>query len=86
LAVADRRVRVVKTVRIEYQRRVTVSEKGAHRTKGKPAMSQQSTNFYATKFELGLISPLFIHQFSRIRWRIDTGRQVACPPKMRDLS
>jgi len=35
-------------------------------------MSQQSTNFYATNFELGSISPLFIHQLSRSRWRIDT--------------
>src|SRR6267143_1312077 len=67
-----RRVRVVKTVRIEHQRRVTVSEKDAQRTKGKTAMSQQSTNFYATNFELGSISPLFIHQLSRSRWRIDT--------------
>src|SRR5258707_6068678 len=70
--VADRQVRVVKTVRIEHQRRVTVSEKDAHRTKGETAMSQTSTNFYATNFELGSISPLFIHQFSRSRWRIDT--------------
>src|SRR5882762_1860670 len=70
--VADRQVGVVKTVRIERQRRVMVSEKDAHRTKGKTAMSQQSTNFYATNFELGSISPLFIHQCSRSRWRIDT--------------
>ena len=35
-------------------------------------MAQESTNFYATNFELGAISPLFIHQFSRSRWRIDT--------------
>jgi hypothetical protein len=70
--VADRQVRVVKTVRIEQQRRVTVSAKDAARIKGKTAMSQPSTNFYATNFELGSISPLFIHQFSRSRWRIDT--------------
>src|SRR5438309_6831507 len=70
--VADRQVRIVKTVRLEHQRRVTVSEVDAHRTKGKTAMSQQSTNFYATNFELGSISPLFIHQCSRSRWRIDT--------------
>ena len=31
-----------------------------------------STNFYATNFELGSISPLFLHQLSRSRWRIDT--------------
>src|SRR5437016_1857144 len=70
--VADRLVRVVKTVRIEHQRRVTVREKDAHRTKDKTPLSQQSTNFYATNFELGSIPPLFIHQFSRSRWRIDT--------------
>ena len=70
--VADRLVRVVKTVRIENRRRVTVSEKDNHRTKSKTAVIHQSTNFYVTNFELGSISPLFIHQFSRSRWRIDT--------------
>jgi hypothetical protein len=34
--------------------------------------STTSTNFYATNFDLGSISPLFIYQFSRSRWRIDT--------------
>jgi len=70
--VADRRVRVVKTVRIEHQHRVTVRKKDGHRTAGKTPVSQTSTNFYATNFELGSISPLFIHQLSRSRWRIDT--------------
>lgn len=70
--VADRLVRVVKTVRIENRRRVTVNEKDGHRTKSKTAVTPESTNFYATNFELGSISPLFIHQFSRSRWRIDT--------------
>jgi len=70
--VADRLVRVVKTVRSEHQRRVTASQKDTPRTKGKTAVTQQSTNFYATNFELGSISPLFVHQFSRSRWRIDT--------------
>jgi DDE family transposase len=70
--VADRQVRVVKTSRIELQRRVAVSRKDAARTKDKTAILQPSTNFYATNFELGSISPLFIHQFSRSRWRIDT--------------
>src|SRR5207244_12454852 len=60
--VADRRVRVVKTFRIEQQRRVTVSEKDAHRTKDKTPLSQQSTNLYATNFDLGSIPPPFIHQ------------------------
>ena len=70
--VADRLVRVVKTVRIEQLRRVKVSEKEGHRIKSKTAMTQESSNFYATNFELGSVSPLFIHQFSRSRWRIDT--------------
>src|ERR1700738_394147 len=70
--VADRRVRVVKTVRIEHLRRVTVNENDGHRIKRKTAGTQQRTNFYATNFELGSVSPLFIHQFSRSRWRIDT--------------
>src|ERR1700724_3040940 len=70
--VPARRVRVVKTVRIEHLRRVTVSENDGHRIKSKTAVTQQSTNFYATNFELGSVSPLFIHHFSRSRWRIDT--------------
>lgn len=70
--IADRLVRVVKTVRIEHRRRVSVGQRDGHRTKGKTAAPQESTNFYATNFELGSISPLFIHQFSRSRWRIDT--------------
>ncbi len=70
--VADRQVRVIKTVRTECQRRVTVHPNDAPRTKGKTTILQPSTNFYASNFELGSISPLFIHQFSRSRWRIDT--------------
>jgi hypothetical protein len=70
--VADRLVRVVKTVRIEHQRRLTVKERDGHRAKTKTTVTQVSTNFYATNFELGSVSPLFIHQFSRSRWRIDT--------------
>ena len=70
--VAERGVRDVKTVRTEHQRRVIIREKDGHRTKSKTTMSQASTNFYATNFELGSISPLFIHQLSRSRWRIDT--------------
>jgi hypothetical protein len=70
--VADRRVRVVKTFRLEPLQRVRISEKDGHRSKAKIPVAQPSTNFYATNFELGSISPLFIHQFSRSRWRIDT--------------
>jgi hypothetical protein len=61
----------VKTVRIEQQRRGTVRGKDVARMKGKTAILLPSTNFYATNFELASISPLFLHQLSRSRWRID---------------
>lgn len=70
--VADRLVRVVKTVRSEHKREVSVIAKHASRIKTKAVVTEQSTNFYATNFELGSISPLFIHQLGRSRWRIDT--------------
>jgi hypothetical protein len=71
-SVADRSVRVVKTVRLEKRRHVTVETRDDRRTKSKTAVTQEGTNFYATNVELGLISPLFIYQLSRSRWRIDT--------------
>ena len=69
--VADRLLRVVKTVRTDHQRRVAVSQDGSHLKKGKSEVALESTNFYATNFHLGAVSPLFIHQLSRSRWRID---------------
>jgi hypothetical protein len=48
--VAERRVQVVKTFRIEPQPRVTISKKDCQRTKGKTPVAQPSTNFYATNF------------------------------------
>ena len=70
--VADRLVRVVKTVRIDQKREVKVIQEGAHRKKSMTEVTQESTNFYATNFQLGSISPLFIHQLGRSRWRIDS--------------
>lgn len=70
--VADRLVRVVKIVRIEKQRRVTVTQEAGQRIKDKALATRESTNFYATNFPLGSIPPLFIHQLGRARWRIDT--------------
>jgi len=69
--VADRLVRVVKTVRLDHRRQVTVSQDGDHLRKSKTDVALESTNFYATNFELGAIPPTFIHQLSRSRWRID---------------
>jgi hypothetical protein len=70
--VANRFVRVVKTVRTESRRPVAFTEKDAPRAKGRTPVTRQSTNFYATNFELGSVTPLFIHQLGRSRWRIDT--------------
>ena len=70
--VADRLVRVVKTVRIENQRHVKVSQEADCRIKTKATVKRESANFYATNFQLGSIPPLFIHQLGRGRWRIDT--------------
>ena len=55
--VADRLVRVVTTVRIEHKRQVTVSQDGDHLTKGKADVALESTNSYATNFDLGAIPP-----------------------------
>ena len=64
-------MRVVKTVRIDHKRQVTVSRQNDHLCKNKTDLALESTNFYATNFELGAIPPTFIHQLSRSRWRID---------------
>jgi hypothetical protein len=69
--VADRLVRVVKTVRLEHQRQVAVGQQDGHLKKSKIPVTLQSTNFYATNFELGAIPPTFVHQLGRSRWRID---------------
>ena len=69
--VADRLVRVVKTVRVDHKREVTIRQDGEHFKKSKTDVALESTNFYATNFELGAIPPTFIHQLSRSRWRID---------------
>jgi Transposase DDE domain len=70
--VADRLVRIVKTVRLDHKREVTVSQEGDHRKKTKTAVTEESTNFYGTNIDLGSIPPLFISQLGRSRWRIDT--------------
>jgi hypothetical protein len=69
--VADRLVRVIKTTRSRRQREVVVTPEGDHLRKSRSEVAEQSTNFYATNFELGAIPPLFIHQLGRSRWRID---------------
>ena len=57
-AAADRSIRIVKTVRILKKNRQGVSRAQAE----KKHLREQSTNFYASNFVLGSISPLFLHQ------------------------
>ena len=71
--VADRSVRVVKTVRTQQHHRVQVRSEGSgKKTKAKQAVPEESTNYYATNLELGSIPPRFVYELGRSRWRIDT--------------
>ena len=69
--VANRNVRVVKTVRVQKIKRVKIKRPGELRDRQKEEVPLQSTNFYASNVELGSISPKFIHQLGRSRWTID---------------
>ena len=72
--VADRSLRVVKTFRIQKKHRVELTPAGSPQKKKitKEEVLEESTNYYATNLELGSLSPTFIHQLGRSRWRIDT--------------
>ncbi len=72
--VADRSLRVVKTFRLQKTRRVQVirDETTKKKKKTKPAVQQESTNYYASNLERGSIPPAFIDQLGRSRWRVDT--------------
>jgi len=70
--VADRSVRVVKTVRKQQKKRIRVGLNGVGRKQSqKEVFVQQTTNFYASNLELGSIPPVFVHQLGRSRWIID---------------
>ena len=71
--VADRLVRVVKTVRLQNAKRVQIQKQAGSNVKVKTKQPAPilSTNFYATNVDLGAIPPLFIHQLGRSRWTID---------------
>ena len=71
--VADRSIRVVKTVRTQRKNRIRVGLDDAGRKRPQKEMVvEQSTNFYASNLELGAIPPVFVHQLGRSRWVIDT--------------
>ena len=71
--VADRAVRVVKSVRRQPVKRLRVerNEQGEKRTV-KETVVQPSTNYYASNLELGSVPPVFLHHLGRSRWIIDT--------------
>jgi len=69
--VANRLVRVVKTVRVQQIKRIRIKGPGEPRDKEREQLSLESTNFYASNVELGSIFPKFIHQLGRSRWTID---------------
>jgi len=71
--VADRSVRVVKTVRTQQKKRIRVGLNADGRKRSqKEIVAEVSTNFYASNLELGTIPPVFVHQSGRSRWIIDT--------------
>jgi len=71
--VADRSVRVVRTLRVQKVRRVQVlRDETAKKKKTRQVVPQESTNYYASNLELGSIPPSFIHELGRSRWRVDT--------------
>ena len=71
--VADRSVRVVKTVRTQQKNRIRVSRNDAGRKRPQKEMVvEQSSNFYTSNLDLGTIPPWFVHRLGRSRWVIDT--------------
>jgi len=71
--VAERKVRIVKTVRTQRKNRTLVvhNSTGKRRT-GKEVFREQGTHFYPSNLELGSLPPTFIHPSGRSRWSIDT--------------
>ena len=60
-------------MRTQNVRRVVIENTGdGQKRKKKIPVAIESTNFYASNFQLGSISPTFIHQLGRSRWHIDT--------------
>jgi hypothetical protein len=71
--VADRTIRVVKTVRNRPKNRQRIRrDQAGQKHLVKETIREVSTNFYASNLELGSIPPLFIHQLGRSRWLIDS--------------
>ena len=71
--VAERTIRVVKTIRQQAVKYLRVQRDGqGEKRAAKETVLELSTNFYASNVELGSVPPVFIHQLGRSRWIIDT--------------
>jgi Transposase DDE domain len=71
--VAERTIRVVKTIRQQPVKRLRVErDQQGEKRAVKETILEPSTNLYASQLELGSVPPVFIHQFGRSRWIIDT--------------
>ena len=71
-AAADRSVQVLRSERLQRQRRVQLRPPDSPKPQGKETIEVESTNFYACHFQLGNVPPLFLYQLGRSRWIIDT--------------
>ena len=69
--VADRLVRILKTVRVRSINRVTVRSEQGRRIRERQPDCEVSTNYYASNMEWGAIPPCFLHPLGRSRWSID---------------
>lgn len=69
--VADRSIRVLKTVRRRRRSRIVVKDKSVSARQQTQSSEDIATNFYASNLQLGAMPPLFLHQLGRSRWRID---------------
>lgn len=69
--VAERSVRLLKTVRRRQRSRIVVEDKSIPARRQRQPAEDSATNFYASNLELGTMPPLFLHQLGRSRWKID---------------
>jgi hypothetical protein len=70
--VADRDVRVVKTLRTQKISQVRIDNDLVKKQAAKERVEKHSTNFFATNMQLDAIPPVFIYQMGQSRWAIDT--------------
>ncbi len=70
--VADRNLRVVKTLRTQKINKVRIHKHQANKQTVKEPVEIQSINFFASNMDLGAIPPVFIYLLGQSRWKIDT--------------